>query len=68
MLFGLLRLPRYGGRTFELARLLWKQGVIWLMLATVAEVTPVVFISLNLNVAFDMVHPCPLRVAKDTLF
>ena len=25
MLFGLLRLRRFGGGTFELARLLWKQ-------------------------------------------
>ncbi|KAH9968299.1 hypothetical protein BJV74DRAFT_868749 [Russula compacta] len=59
MLFGLLRLRRYGGGTFELARLLWTQGVIWLMLATIAEVTPVVFMCLNLNDAFDMMFLMP---------
>jgi hypothetical protein len=49
MLVGLLRLRRYGMGSFGLAQLLWKQGVIWLFIATFAEVTPVVFISLDLN-------------------
>ncbi|KAI0299462.1 hypothetical protein BC826DRAFT_33233 [Russula brevipes] len=34
---------------FALGHLLWKQGVIWLLLATVAEVPPTMFVFLNLN-------------------
>jgi len=49
MLVGLLRLRRRGGGTFQLGHLLWKQGVIWFLLATVAEVPPTVFIFLDLN-------------------
>ncbi|KAF8268700.1 hypothetical protein EI94DRAFT_1727082, partial [Lactarius quietus] len=48
MLVGLLRL-RVHGTMFALGKFLWKQGLIWLFLATVAEVPPAVFISLNLN-------------------
>jgi len=54
MLAGLLRLRRYGVGTFGLGRVLWNQGVIWLFLATIAELTPAVFISLNLNEAFNL--------------
>ncbi|KAI0279432.1 hypothetical protein BGY98DRAFT_968908 [Russula aff. rugulosa BPL654] len=54
MLVGLLRLRRYGVGTFGLTQLLWKQGVIWLFIATFAEVTPVVFISLDLNDTFNL--------------
>jgi hypothetical protein len=42
MLVGLLKLRRRDGGTFGLVRLLWKQGVIWLALATAAEIPPVV--------------------------
>ncbi|KAF8259718.1 hypothetical protein EI94DRAFT_1750774, partial [Lactarius quietus] len=48
MLVGLLRLRVYG-TMFALGKFLWQQGLIWLFLATVAEVPPAVFISLNLN-------------------
>ncbi|KAN0141453.1 hypothetical protein V8E53_000698 [Lactarius tabidus] len=48
MLIGLLRM-RLHGTMFSLGQLLWNQGLIWLFLATVAEVPPAVFISLNLN-------------------
>jgi len=59
MLVGLLRLRRYGAGTFGLGRLLWKQGVIWLFLATIAEVTPGVFILLDLNGPFDSMFLMP---------
>ncbi|KAH9990081.1 hypothetical protein BJV77DRAFT_1069105 [Russula vinacea] len=49
MLIGLLRLRCEGGGVFALGRTLWKQGLIWLLLATIAELPPVVFFILNLN-------------------
>jgi hypothetical protein len=48
MLFGLLRLRQHG-TMFALGQLLWNQGLFWLFFASVAEVPPVVFITLNLN-------------------
>jgi len=59
MLVGLVRLRSHRGSAFGLGRLLWKQGVVWLLLAPAAEVTPVVFISLNLNGAFDLMFQIP---------
>ncbi|KAI0001532.1 hypothetical protein BJV74DRAFT_73961 [Russula compacta] len=59
MLVGLLRLRRYGSGMFRLAQLMWKQGVIWLFVATITEVTPVVFISLNLNDPFNIMFKFP---------
>ncbi|KAN0141797.1 hypothetical protein V8E53_000259 [Lactarius tabidus] len=58
MLFGLLRL-RLHGNMFGLGQLLWNQGLILLFLATVAGVTPTVFISLNLNGPFDAMFQTP---------
>jgi hypothetical protein len=48
MLVGLLRLRQHG-TMFALGQLLWNQGLVWLFLASVAEVPPVVFILLDLN-------------------
>ncbi|KAH9984328.1 hypothetical protein BJV74DRAFT_886498 [Russula compacta] len=62
MLFGVFRLRRDGGGTMALGRLLWNQGVIWLFLATVAEVTPVVFIYLNLNDTFNVMFQVPWMI------
>jgi len=59
MAFGLLRLRRRGGGTFGLTRLLWKQGVIWILLATVAEIPPAVFLALNLNNRLDIMFQPP---------
>ncbi|KAI0278276.1 hypothetical protein BGY98DRAFT_1096840 [Russula aff. rugulosa BPL654] len=42
MFFGLLRLGFHERGAFGLGRLLWKQGVIWLLVATIAEVPPAV--------------------------
>ncbi|KAH9977430.1 hypothetical protein BJV74DRAFT_154989 [Russula compacta] len=62
MLFGVFRLRRDGCGTMALGRLLWNQGVIWLLLATVAEVTPVVFICLNLNDPFNLMFQAPWMI------
>jgi len=59
MFIGLLRLRQRGGGRFGLGRLLWKQGIIYLFVATIAEVVPVVFLCLNLNDAFDMMFIAP---------
>jgi len=59
MLIGLLRLRHRGGGRFDLGRLLWKQGVIYLFVATIAEITPAVFVFLNLNDALDVMFLMP---------
>jgi len=61
MLVGLIRLRRNGAGTFGLGQLLWRQGVIWFFFATVAEVPPTVFVSLNLNSSlFSSISSNPL--------
>jgi len=62
MLVGLLRMGVLGPDTFALGRVLWKQGLIWLLLATTVEFIPVVFISLNLNDAFNAMFLMPSLV------
>jgi len=59
MLFGLLRLRGHGGGTLGLTRLLWTQGVIWLLIATAADVPPVVLVILDLNDSFNMMFQIP---------
>ncbi|KAH9956520.1 hypothetical protein BC827DRAFT_752320 [Russula dissimulans] len=49
MLIGLLRLRYHERGAFNMGRLLWKQGLIWLIIATASEVPEAVFICLNLN-------------------
>jgi hypothetical protein len=58
MLAGLVRM-RLHGNMFGFAQILWRQGLIWLFLATVAEVTPAVFISLNLNSPLNLMFQNP---------
>jgi len=59
MLIGLLRLRHHLSSMFGLTRLLWRQGLIWLLIATVVEVPPVVFIVLNLNAPFNVMFQPP---------
>jgi len=62
MLVGLFRMGRRGTGVFSLGRLghlLWKQGVIWLSIAVVAEIPPLVFVCLDLNDAFNMIFMMP---------
>jgi len=62
MLIGLLRLRLDGGGMLSMGRILWKQGVVWLFIATVAEVPPVVLLSLNLNEALSTVTLLPALI------
>jgi len=58
---GLLRLRHSGGGSFGLQRVLWNQGIIWLLLAIAAEVPPVVFIlNMNREVNFMFQIPSPI--------
>jgi len=59
MFVGLFRLRHHSGGTFGLARLLWKQGVIYLLVAATAGLLPLVFIFLDLNEAFDLMFLMP---------
>ncbi|KAH9954625.1 hypothetical protein BC827DRAFT_954146 [Russula dissimulans] len=63
VLIGLLRMchPWKGG--FGLGRLLWKQGITWLLLAILSELTPTVFIFLDLNDVFDAMFLVPSLIA-----
>ncbi|KAI0281972.1 hypothetical protein BGY98DRAFT_156449 [Russula aff. rugulosa BPL654] len=61
MLVGLLRL-RFQATKFGLGRILWNQSLVWLALATVAEVPPTVFMFLNLNEALDLMFQGPNMV------
>jgi len=49
VLAGLLVMRRRGGAAFGMTRLLWKQGVIWLILGCVAEVPPLVLTFLHFS-------------------
>jgi len=63
MFFGLHRLGFHERSALGLGHLLWKQGVIWLLVATIAEVLPAVFICLNLNDPFNYMFLLPAMVA-----
>ncbi|KAF8490685.1 hypothetical protein F5888DRAFT_1099171 [Russula emetica] len=64
MLVGLFRLLTDSSSAFGLGRLLWKQGVIWLLIATVAGVPPTAFIFLNLNVPFNLMFQLPAVITN----
>ncbi|KAN0103990.1 hypothetical protein V8E52_011420 [Russula decolorans] len=49
VLAGLIFMRRHDGVTFGLTRLLWKQGVVWLILGSVADVPPLTLTLLHLN-------------------
>jgi hypothetical protein len=62
MFIGLLHLGFHERSAFGLGRLLWRQGLIWLLVATIAEVLPSVFICLNLNTPFNVMFQIPSMV------
>jgi len=62
MVIGLLRMRIHGAGTFSLGQLLWKQGIIWLFLATAVYLPPVVFMCLNLNSVFDVMFLMPSMI------
>ncbi|KAI0268895.1 hypothetical protein BC834DRAFT_867755 [Gloeopeniophorella convolvens] len=59
----LLGLRRYGnaGMFGGLWRLLYRQGLLWLIVVTLAEIPPTVFIILNLNDYFNLMFQTPER-------
>ncbi|KAF8497434.1 hypothetical protein F5888DRAFT_1906747, partial [Russula emetica] len=62
MLAGLLRLRRSPGGSFYLSHLLWKQGVIWLAIATAAELPQVLLLFLDLNDSLNLLFLLPSMV------
>ncbi|KAI0062698.1 hypothetical protein BV25DRAFT_597421 [Artomyces pyxidatus] len=58
MFFGLLRWPN-AGMVHGIWRLLYTQGILWIVIVTLAEVPPVAFIFLNLNAAFNLMFQVP---------
>jgi len=63
MLIGLLRMRYHERGAFSMGRLLWKQGLIWLFIATASEVPQAVFICLNLNDQLDYMSWVPSLLA-----
>ncbi|KAF8504744.1 hypothetical protein F5888DRAFT_1658199 [Russula emetica] len=63
MFIGLLSNHLYESGTYSIGRLLWKQGLIWILIATISEVLPAVFICLDLNNLFDYVFQLPSVIA-----
>ncbi|KAH9958703.1 hypothetical protein BC827DRAFT_546237 [Russula dissimulans] len=64
MLVGLLRLRSEGGGRFGIGLLLWNQGLIWLLIATAAEVPPVVA---GLNSMLMVTDPLNLMIQLPSL-
>ncbi|KAI0282823.1 hypothetical protein BGY98DRAFT_1094143 [Russula aff. rugulosa BPL654] len=62
MSFGLFRLGFHERSATGLGHFLWKQGLIWLLIATIVEVLPAVFISLNLNDSFNYMFLPPSMI------
>lgn len=61
MLSGVLRLRLEAG-VFDFGHILWKQGLNWLLLATVAEVPPSVLMCLNLNEPMSLIFQTPSMI------
>ncbi|KAF8498243.1 hypothetical protein F5888DRAFT_233963 [Russula emetica] len=59
MLIGLLRLRFGAGDALSLERVLWKQGLIWLLIAIVFEIPATVFIFLDLNEPMSFIFQIP---------
>ncbi|KAH9974555.1 hypothetical protein BGW80DRAFT_1444701 [Lactifluus volemus] len=62
VLAGLLHLRLQGGGMFSLGDFLWKQGLIWFLLAAVAEVPPTVFLILDLNYTLNIMFQLPALI------
>jgi len=62
MLIGLIRMRLKTGTVFGLAHILWKQGLIWLLLAIVAEVPTSTLMILNLNVSLNLMPQTPTMI------
>jgi len=47
---------------FGLGKFLWRQGLKWLFLVTIAGITMAVFIALNLNNPFNLIFQAPTLI------
>ncbi|KAI0281721.1 hypothetical protein BC826DRAFT_1111202 [Russula brevipes] len=63
MLVGLLRLRVQGVGTFSLGQLLWKQGIIWFLIATLAGALPTIFLLLDLNDIWSIMFQFPWMIS-----
>lgn len=59
MVIGLFRMHLEVESVFALGRILWNQGLIWLIVATLAAVPPTVFMCLNLNLPLNYMFQAP---------
>ncbi|KAF8478049.1 hypothetical protein DFH94DRAFT_77741 [Russula ochroleuca] len=67
MLAGLLRLRRRGGGTLKLGRILWRQGIIWLSISTIAELLQMLFLVLNINGKFrSLITQCGMLIGLNS--
>jgi hypothetical protein len=60
ILAGLSLWRRNGGGKFGLARLLYRQGVVWLILGSVIEIPPIVLTTLHLNDQLHVLFQIPI--------
>ncbi|KAF8487295.1 hypothetical protein DFH94DRAFT_21963 [Russula ochroleuca] len=63
MLVGLFRIDSHRNGASATGRILWNQGVIWLLLTTVAGVVPIVFAFLDLNEPLSTIFRVPWIIA-----
>ncbi|KAI0267593.1 hypothetical protein BGY98DRAFT_1180712 [Russula aff. rugulosa BPL654] len=64
MFFGLFRLRSHKSSAFGMGRLLWRQALVWLLVAFIADILPLVFVCLNLNDPLDDIFLFPSVVAS----
>jgi len=67
MVVGTLCLCRDEGGKFGLARLLWRQGVIWLSIGIATEIPPGVLMVLNLNYPLNVILQPPSIIAMSVV-
>ncbi|KAI0287041.1 hypothetical protein BC826DRAFT_76133 [Russula brevipes] len=63
MLVGLLRLRVQGVGMLSLGQLLWKQGIIWFSIATLAGALPTIFLLSHLNDAWSNMFQFPWMIS-----
>jgi len=63
MLVGLLRLRVQGAGALSLGQLLWKQGIIWFLIATAAGALPTIFLFHDLNDAWRIMFQFPWMIS-----
>ncbi|KAI0282828.1 hypothetical protein BGY98DRAFT_62547 [Russula aff. rugulosa BPL654] len=63
MFFGLIRQRFHKSSALGMGRLLWRQGLVWLLAAVIADILPVVLICLDLNFPLDEICMTPSIVA-----